>query len=467
MSVAGISSTGLTLVLCFTFASACTSDTELLTPAQREAVAAYVSQEPPSPTEVLDAVLGRRLKLLGYDLDRSTWRPGETMRVTWYWEVLAPPGEGWALFTHIEDRASGRTLSQDTNGTLRWLYGPERWRAGQFVRDTQDLHLPEDWTGDSADVYVGVAREGKRMPVSGATTHEGDRVLAVTVPTPSADNPNRELRSLPRVTVLRTEDAPRLDGSLLDPVWSSAHATPNFLETREGGTAPFEASAKLLWDDRYLYVGVEVQDALLQASETQRDGHLWEEDCVELMIDPDGDGQGYFEIQVSPRGVVFDTRFDARRVPKPFGHVDWDSKTRIGVSVRGTLDDRDADAGYTVEIAIPWQAFSLEGERAATPTIGDEWRANLYVMDLAREGQRAAAWSPVGIGDFHVPQRFGILAFEGSAEEMQGKNEPSTILPGQMPGSPERGSGFDRKVEENVTHPRKTRRGLESSGGGH
>ena len=167
-----------------------------------------------------------------------------------------------------------------------------------------------------------------------------------------------------------------------------------------------------------------MNDALLRASGRKHDDELWKQDCVELMVDPDGDGKNYFEIQVSPRGVVFDTRYETRRFPKPFGHVDWDSKIRVGVSLRGEIDDREADAGYTVEIAIPWQAFSLDGKPTLPPAIGDEWRANIYVMDLGADRQQAAAWSALGISDFHVPSRFGILAFKGPADGTLGASEP-------------------------------------------
>jgi hypothetical protein len=448
-------------------ATACTGDIEALTPAQREAVAAYVTSEPPSPQNRIDAQLGRRVKLLGYDLDRVRWRPGETMRVTWYWEVMAPPGKGWSLFTHIENARSGHVLRQNGNGTLRWLYGPEHWLAGQYVRDVQDLHLPEDWRGDAAVLYVGLSREGERMPVSGSAEHADGRVRAAVVPTPTERLSDRSRRALPRVSVVRAPEPPRLDGSLLDPVWKAAQRTRPFVETKNGGPAAFEASAKLLWDVRYLYLGIEVQDALLIANETDHDGHLWEQDCVEVMIDPDGDGRGYFEIQVSPRGVVFDTRYDARRVPKPFGRVDWESKTRVGVSVRGELDDEIADAGYTVEIAIPWQAFSVDGGPSSAPAVGEQWRANLYVMDLGPEHQRAAAWSPLGISDFHVPHRFGILVFEGPSEEMKGSSEPLKIPAGRVPASFRRGSDTSPSVKDTTVEMRQKRRGLESSGGGH
>jgi hypothetical protein len=227
--------------------------------------------------------------------------------------------------------------------------------------------------------------------------------------------------SIPVLAVLQTKRPPTLDGLLRDSAWTAARTTGAFLETRNGGRAPVQAFAKLLWDERYLYVGVDVSDTLLRSSYTGHDDHLWEQDCVELMIDPDGDGKSYFEIQVSPRAVVFDTSYDARRVPQPFGHIDWDSKIRVAASPRGMLDDDEADAGYSVEMAIPWQAFSPDGKPQASPAIGDQWRANLYVMDLRKDRQQAAAWSPLGIGDFHVPRRFGILAFEGAMPNREGE----------------------------------------------
>jgi hypothetical protein len=56
-------------------------------------------------------------------------------------------------------------------------------------------------------------------------------------------------------------------------------------------------------------------------------------------------------------------------------------------------------------------------------------------MDLIEDQQQAAAWSPLGTGDFHVPRRFGILAFEGPAEDMVGTNEPLHISPPKSPGA--------------------------------
>ena len=99
------------VLLLVSWIAACTSDVEPLTPAQRQAVAAYVSKVPPSPEHSLDFDFDGKVRLLGYDLDREQWRPGETMRVTWYWHAVESVGEGWKLFTHIDDADRERTLN--------------------------------------------------------------------------------------------------------------------------------------------------------------------------------------------------------------------------------------------------------------------------------------------------------------------------------------------------------------------
>ncbi len=410
-------------VLALASVMGCTADVAPLSPAQREVVAAYVSKKAPSPEYELEVEFGNKVRLLGYDLDATEWRPGDILRVTWYWQTLVAPGANWKLFTHLVSDDPPITIDQDVSGVVRWLYGPDRWQAGQFVQDTQELHLPEDWKADEVTLYVGLSHEGERLSITTGPSDGDNRARGPTVKTPVV-GPHETPSRVPRLAVVQTRRPPRLDGSLNDPVWRAARTSAPFVETRSGGIAPLTASAKLLWDKRYLYVGVDVSDALLRASDRDHDDHLWEQDCIELMFDPQGDGLSYFEIQVSPRGVVFDTRYDAPRIPKPFGHVDWDSGVRAAVSPRGKLDDLEPDAGYTVEMAIPWQAFSPKNRPASPPTIGNTWRANLYVMDLTRDRQQAAAWSPLGIGDFHVPGRFGILIFEGPPDEMVGQSEP-------------------------------------------
>ena len=92
--------------------------------------------------------------------------------------------------------------------------------------------------------------------------------------------------AVPRLAVVQTTRSPRLDDLLEDPAWAVAKPSGPFVETRKGGIADIQASAKLLWDAEHLFVGVDMNDALLRASDRKHDAHLWKQDCVELMLDP-------------------------------------------------------------------------------------------------------------------------------------------------------------------------------------
>lgn len=216
--------------------------------------------------------------------------------------------------------------------------------------------------------------------------------------------------SIPELHVRRAASAPSIDGDLSE--WDDAARTEVFVGTMDGSHLSLAPSARLMWDDDALYVAMELDDPLLRAPGQAQDDHLWEHDCVELMIDPDGDERRYLELQVSPRNVVFDTWFDTYRAPQPFGHVAWSSGLRSAVHARGTIDDDEADEGYSVEIAIPWSAFVAAGRQAVPPSEGETFRLQLYVLDERSDGQWAVGWSAPMVGDFHVPPRFGHVIFD-------------------------------------------------------
>jgi hypothetical protein len=132
------------------------------------------------------------------------------------------------------------------------------------------------------------------------------------------------------------------------------------------------------------------------------------------MIDPDpsGDNKDYYEIQINPQNLVFDSQFDDYNQPRqepdgPFGHQDWSAKLESAVQIRGTLnDDKDKDDGYAVEVRIPWSSFDKVKDLPPAP--GSLWRMNLYAM----QNNDGVAWSPIlEQGNFHKASRFGRVSF--------------------------------------------------------
>jgi hypothetical protein len=187
-----------------------------------------------------------------------------------------------------------------------------------------------------------------------------------------------------------------------------------------GAPGAVVSEAKLLWDNQNLYIGIDSQDTDVWTSLTERDAKLWTQEAVELMIDADGDGKSYIELQVAPNGTIFDTylptyrkyedALDPKR--KPF---DWNSKLKAAVKVDGTLNKReDQDKGWTVEIALPLadvNGLDKPGVKVP-PTIGDKWRLNMYRLDAPKgKPQIAVGWSAPLVGDFHKLDRFGEIVF--------------------------------------------------------
>ena len=90
-----------------------------------------------------------------------------------------------------------------------------------------------------------------------------------------------------------------------------------------------------------LFVCNESKLAALRANVKERDGPVYNDDCVELFIDRIGDEQQYVHIVVNALGTVYDSRKDLG--------VEWNAPLKVAVS-------RQADS-WTAELSIPFETF--------------------------------------------------------------------------------------------------------------
>jgi hypothetical protein len=134
----------------------------------------------------------------------------------------------------------------------------------------------------------------------------------------------------------------------------------------------------------------------------QRDAPLWTEEVVEIFLAPGAETpRRYFEIEISPRGTVFDAEIDS-----PHGD-------RRGMTVRAEWDavglERSVSrcaSGWLAELRLPWSAIC---GAAPPPPV---WRLNLFRIERpAGAPAEFTAWCPtlVAPADFHRPERFGRL----------------------------------------------------------
>ena len=222
----------------------------------------------------------------------------------------------------------------------------------------------------------------------------------------------------------RTNQPPILDGSLTGKAWARAPWTENFVDI-QGDARPrprFRTRAKLLWDDRSLYIGAELREPDVWATLTQHDSVIFHDNDFEVFLDPHGHGVEYFEFEINALNTSWDLF-----LPKPYragGHPDnsWEIPgLRSAVKINGTLNrPGDRDRGWTVTLAIPWDEIT---SRSAVqhPQQGHTWRINFSRVEWrSRPADRPRGekednwvWSPQGEINMHAPEHWGYVQFAG------------------------------------------------------
>lgn len=166
----------------------------------------------------------------------------------------------------------------------------------------------------------------------------------------------------PTTTVPRAAQPPTLDGKLDDDAWGDAAVVTDFRKTGLGLPA-IGTEARLVYDHAALYMAFRLDEPALDGlrmNVTNRDGLVWTDDSVELMVGSCSDTNAYLQVVVNAAGMLYDAiGLDRTAI---------DGQTRVSTG-------REACA-WTVELAIPWsdlggmpapgQAVTLELVRTRT-----------------------------------------------------------------------------------------------------
>lgn len=180
------------------------------------------------------------------------------------------------------------------------------------------------------------------------------------------------------------------------------------------GAPRYRTHFRALWTDEALVARFDVHDERPWHTMRHRDACLWEEEVVEIFLDPTCSGTDYAELEINPVNVVCDLHI-ASLVPDRDVRLAWNfSNLRTTVQRAARGDD------WTAIAWMPFHDFASLSRRVATRlpvTPGDAWHFNVFRIKRPygpAEPERDAiyaAWSVPDAPTFHTPGAFRPLRF--------------------------------------------------------
>jgi hypothetical protein len=195
--------------------------------------------------------------------------------------------------------------------------------------------------------------------------------------------------------VLQRRSPIQIDGKLDEPDWKRAREVFIQYDRREKATGLF-ARARLLWDEKFLYVAFTVPDKAIVAPLLERDGEVWKYDCVEVFLMPSRRFNTYWELELSPTGSILD--YLCYKYPDRWGSDMRTDETmkglQVGQLIRGTANKSgDVDEGYTMEIAVPFDELP---NFPRNPKAGDKFYGLLcWINRDSQEQERTSTQAQV------------------------------------------------------------------------
>jgi len=218
-----------------------------------------------------------------------------------------------------------------------------------------------------------------------------------------------------RIGVARALTPVRLDGRLDEAAWGQAEEGD--LGEIGMGKVSVQTRVRLLYDANSLYLGFECDEPFADRLASGwwkshgRDGKIYSQDCLEILVDPIGDLAQYYHFICSAMpDSTYDAALGLHKDPiHPLYNKsdrDWNGEW----TYRGRID---AEAKrWSVEIAIPFKTLGVQA-----PDKGSIWKMNLgrerFVQNPKRGDPELFMWSPnLEERSFHSRAAFGDLVFD-------------------------------------------------------
>jgi hypothetical protein len=242
---------------------------------------------------------------------------------------------------------------------------------------------------------------------------------------PSDKALEKSLPSAPLAQVAKAASPPTIDGAGEDPCWKQTVAIDDFLNFATAMPASQPTTARLAYDDKYLYILMTCQEPLLKTVEqrqsdviakvTQRDGKVLGDDSCLIFLQPDEAKQATYEFTVNTLGTLLDARMERDRLWET-RDVKWNSSAKVAV--------KREDGYWTAEVAIPLADLGISKIKE-----GDQWRVGLD--RIAQSRHELSSWQPTNAAGAHAPRELGILSFAAGPVGMTPARPLTQLTPGK------------------------------------
>ncbi len=180
-----------------------------------------------------------------------------------------------------------------------------------------------------------------------------------------------------RVTMIRTETPPTIDGYVDEASWATAPVISNFTQVQpdEGSPPSEKTEVLLLYSSDYIYVGIRAFDSEpdeITARIMQRDGSMRYEDSVRMTFDTFHDFRNAYYFEINALGALRDALIRSGKFPNYNWDGIWDGKA--------VMDEN----GWSAELVIPTKTLSFDPR-------GKNWGFNVE-RSIQRKRERVR-WS--------------------------------------------------------------------------
>jgi len=190
--------------------------------------------------------------------------------------------------------------------------------------------------------------------------------------------------------------APIIDGKISPGEWDNAAKLAGLVLTGTDEPASQQTECGITADSQNLYIAFRCNysGGILKADVRGRDVHVWEDDAVELFIQPDTAVKSYYQFSGNSVGTIYDG-FGSSTIATgstPEWNGDWTYKTSTG-------------QGYWEgELSIPIKSIKMN-----IPTDGSSIGFNIC-RDQTSGKSESSTWSRLATW-YHEPDNFGRIKF--------------------------------------------------------